>query len=522
LNRVPRLNHRLDCEALESRQLLAGFYIINDYSGKLLDDPGASPNNFALIDQYRLNGAGNQRWYLDPLPDGNYEIRNEASGLVLDNSFSGSEGTKIDQFQDEFQSSGGLNLNQQWQLTLTPDESLGNGYDCLSGIVNAYSGEALDNSLSTSDGYVIDQWPFYGGPNQEWRFIEAGDAPPATYNIFNAAIGLSFEDPADQLHIAGVTNPPTAWDFAPLANNSYLIVSESSGSILNGSGTSVGLTQLNGTLNQQWRIDPVVNGTSAIVNESNQLVVDQIPSNAYYVLDQFQYEPTQGWFLTLAPPAGVDIHGQPSNAVVGQPISPAITVAVVGAKGNTITTNNTQLVTLAIASGPAGAKLLGTTTVRAVNGVADFTNLRLSLAGTYTLTATGGMLTPDFSNVFTVAPANVTSEVTIRPGSVHTVGRSNGIRNAAELVTQTITIKNTSRHAIGGPLALRVGGLPSGVTLANATGTYEGGSYRDVLAALHPLAPGKSVTVTLDFSVRRRRVPSLSKLDEDLEALLGI
>ncbi len=117
---------------------------------------------------------------------------------------------------------------------------------------------------------------------------------------------------------------------------------------------------------------------------------------------------TQEWNLTPAP-AGVNIHGQPSNAVVGQPISPAITVAVVDAKGNTITTNNTQLVTLAIASGPAGAKLLGTTTVRAVNGVADFTNLSLSLAGTYTLTATGGTLTPDFSNEFTIAPANVTS-----------------------------------------------------------------------------------------------------------------
>src|SRR5262245_28634217 len=77
--------------------------------------------------------------------------------------------------------------------------------------------------------------------------------------------------------------------------------------------------------------------------------------------------PEVQWFVRPAP-SGVDIHGQPSNAVVGQPISPAITVAVVDAKGNTITTNNTQLVTLVIASGPAGAKLLGTTTVRAVNG----------------------------------------------------------------------------------------------------------------------------------------------------------
>ena len=197
-------------------------------------------------------------------------------------------------------------------------------------------------------------------------------------------------------------------------------------------------------------------------------------------------------------------------------------MAVVDANGNTITTNNSQLVTLSIASGPAGTKLLGTTTVRAVNGVADFTNLTLSLAGTYTLTATGGALTPDFSNIFTIAPVNVTSAVKIRRGSMHKIGRASATRNGAELVAQTFTIKNASRQPLGGPLALRVGGLPTGVTLANATGTYEGGSYRDFLAALQPLAPGKSVTVTLDFSMSGRRSPSLSKLDEDLEALLGI
>ncbi len=235
----------------------------------------------------------------------------------------------------------------------------------------------------------------------------------------------------------------------------------------------------------------------------------------------YDYFPTQDWQLFPAS-LGVDIHGQPSNAVVGQPISPAITVAVVDAKGNTITTNNTQLVTLSIASGPKDAQLLGTTTVRAVNGVADFTNLKLSLAGTYTLKATGGALTPDFSNVFTIAPVNVTSSVTIRRGAVHKVGRTSHSGSGGELLAQTITIKNASRKPFGGPLALRVGGLPTGVTLANSTGTYEGGSYRDVLAADQPLAPGKSVTVTLDFSMSGRRSPGLSKLHEDLEALLGI
>jgi len=100
--------------------------------------------------------------------------------------------------------------------------------------------------------------------------------------------------------------------------------------------------------------------------------------------------------------AGVDIHGQPSNTTVGRPISPAITVAVVDSNGNTLPDDSTQLVTLAIATGPKGATLLGQTTVRAVHGVATFGDLVLTEPGTYTLTATGGALDPDFSNPFFV------------------------------------------------------------------------------------------------------------------------
>ena len=110
LARVRRRNHRLNCEALEGRQLLSGFYIMNEYSGKVLDDPGAPPNNVAIMDQYQLNGAGNQRWDLVPVGNGNVYIQNEASHLVLDNSLSTSLGTKIDQWQPY----GGMNLNQQW------------------------------------------------------------------------------------------------------------------------------------------------------------------------------------------------------------------------------------------------------------------------------------------------------------------------------------------------------------------------------------------------------------------------
>jgi Ricin-type beta-trefoil lectin domain-like len=499
LARVRRRNHQLNCEALESRQMLSGYYIINAASGKVLDDPGGSTSNGTFIDQSQLNGGANQRWDLVPVGNGNFFIQNEASQLVLDNALSTSNGTFIGQWQPY----GGP--NQQWLTVAQPNGTVA--------IRNAYSNLVLDNGLSTSNGTAIGQWQSYGGANQQWVLLPAGDAPAQETYFINMSSGTVFGD-------------TEVWDLVPLADGADLIVQASSGEVLDDpdfrTGPSrINLYQLNGGLNQQWEGGALSNGIGRIQNAYSNLVLDDPSGNGELVQDIPMGLATQGWQL-LAAPAGVDIHGQPSNAVVGQPISPAITVSVVDAKGNTITTNNTQLVTLSIASGPKGAQLLGTTTVRAVNGVADFTNLKLSLAGTYTLKATGGALTPDFSNVFTIAPVNVTSSVTIRRGAVHKVGRTSHSGSGGELLAQTITIKNASRKPLDSPLALWVGGLPTGVTLANATGTYQGGSYRDVLATDQPLAPGKSVTVTLDFSVSGRRDPSLSKLDEELEALLGI
>src|SRR5262249_50160021 len=88
--------------------------------------------------------------------------------------------------------------------------------------------------------------------------------------------------------------------------------------------------------------------------------------------------------VTAAGPASVDIQEQPADTVAGQAISPAVTVIVVDAYGNTVESSD-QAVTLSLASGPDGATLGGTTTVQAVNGVATFSDLTLPQAGTYTL-----------------------------------------------------------------------------------------------------------------------------------------
>jgi uncharacterized repeat protein (TIGR01451 family) len=212
-------------------------------------------------------------------------------------------------------------------------------------------------------------------------------------------------------------------------------------------------------------------------------------------------------------PVGVDIHGQPGEALAGQPIG-TVVVAVVEADGQTLDDSG-QLVTLSIATGPAGAKLSGHTTVRAVHGVATFGDLTLNEAGTYTLEATGGDLTPDFSNPFTISPADVTADVQVGRGPVQPAPNTNG----SPFVAQTLTITNTSDQTLRGPLGLVLEGLPRGVTLTNASGTYQGSPYVNVLPSGVSLPPGRKVRVTLYFSIPE---DNTSDFAYGILALLGI
>lgn len=89
----------------------------------------------------------------------------------------------------------------------------------------------------------------------------------------------------------------------------------------------------------------------------------------------------------------------------------------------------------------------------------------------------------------------MTSQVTVLRGGFR-------LNQATGRFLQTITLTNTSGQAIGGPVSLVLAGLPVGVTLYNKTGTVTrgalaGNAYLDVF--LGSLAPGQSVTVTLEF-----------------------
>ena len=108
----------------------------------------------------------------------------------------------------------------------------------------------------------------------------------------------------------------------------------------------------------------------------------------------------------VQPPAQLVFLVQPSNAVAGTVIVPAIQVAVVDAN-NQVLTAFTGNVRVSIATNPSGGKLSGKTTVAAVAGVATFLDLKVDKPGIgYRLQAS--TISPAL--VVVSAPFNITAK----------------------------------------------------------------------------------------------------------------
>ena len=189
---------------------------------------------------------------------------------------------------------------------------------------------------------------------------------------------------------------------------------------------------------------------------------------------------------------------QPSNAVAGASITPAIQVTARDAFGNddTAFTGN---VTLAISTNPGGGTLAGTLTQPAVAGVASFNNLHIDKVGTgYVLQASASGLTPATSNafnitasgpdhlVFFVQPADVVAGATLQPVQVE-IQDASGNRVSSATNSITVSIANNpgggvlsgtkTLAAVAGVAtfaSLSIDRAGSGYTLAAASGSLGG------------------------------------------------
>jgi hypothetical protein len=166
-------------------------------------------------------------------------------------------------------------------------------------------------------------------------------------------------------------------------------------------------------------------------------------------------------------PAGASVivfAQQPSNTVAGQPITPAVRVAVRDAFGNTVTTDASSI-TVAIGTNPSGGTLSGTLTRTAVNGVAEFADLSIDMAGNgYTLVASRGGLpnrtSTAFDNqvgtgnrlAFVVQPSSAQVGAAITPAVQVEVqdGAGNRVTSATDAITMVIGT-NPSGGMLSGP-----------------------------------------------------------------------
>ncbi len=171
--------------------------------------------------------------------------------------------------------------------------------------------------------------------------------------------------------------------------------------------------------------------------------------------------------ITGGVPAQLVITQEPTNALAGAAITPAVTVEVRDVQ-NALVASATNAVTIAIrpGTGTAGAALTGTTTVAAVNGVATFTGIAVDSAGaSYALIVTSPALGADTSVAVTISVGAATQIVitTAPPGSV-TAGAAFGLT-----ATARDAVGNTATGFTGPVTVAVVAG--SGITGATLGGT---------------------------------------------------
>ncbi|MBD65172.1 MAG: hypothetical protein CME62_08195 [Halobacteriovoraceae bacterium] len=170
--------------------------------------------------------------------------------------------------------------------------------------------------------------------------------------------------------------------------------------------------------------------------------------------------------ITSASATQLAIVQQPSDAQAGSVISPAITVEVLDAIGNRVTTA-TDNITLSFANDASSgsATLGGTVTVAAINGLATFNDITIDKAASgYTLNATASGLTSSTTTSFNITPgAKATLAFTQEPS--HT---QYGV-DIAPAVSVEIVDSYGNRTSDTDSITLSINNNPSSGTLSGTT-----------------------------------------------------
>lgn len=196
--------------------------------------------------------------------------------------------------------------------------------------------------------------------------------------------------------------------------------------------------------------------------------------------------------VTARPATRLGFVTPPSSVVAGQPITPPVQVAFQDEVGGTAVTA-TGAITVSFSANPTGATLGGTLTAQAVNGVATFPGLTVSLAGQpYSLQANAAGYPPATSSSFTVtAGAAAALVIATAPAGAAASGDPLG----QQPVIQLKDALGNNRSEAGVPVTASVATGPG--TLAGTTTIQTDGNGRAVFTDLAIL--GVVGTYTLRF-----------------------
>ncbi|MFE8599136.1 S8 family serine peptidase [Archangium violaceum] len=173
-----------------------------------------------------------------------------------------------------------------------------------------------------------------------------------------------------------------------------------------------------------------VNAVSGVATFSN-LKIEKAGAGYTLAVSSGALTPvTSGTFtIAAAAPSRIVFTQQPTPTVVGSTLTPAVKAALQDTYGNPAT-EATNAISIAFANNPAGAMLEGSTTERAVAGVATFSTLAVDRVGSnYTLSATSPGLTSATSTGFNIGATTATQLVfTQQPPTNPTVGAAFSVK----------------------------------------------------------------------------------------------
>ena len=278
---------------------------------------------------------------------------------------------------------------------------------------------------------------------------------PATSTTFNITVGaankLAFLQPPTNVTAATAITPAVTVIVQDAGGNT---VTTSTATVTIAIGTNPGAGTLTGTVSTTANAGIATFSTLSI----NKAGVGYTLTSASTGLTS-----TTSTAFTVTPgvAAKVVYAQQPTATVAGVAISPAVTVTVQDAGGNTVT-SSAATVTIAIGTNPGAGTLSGTVSVNAVSGVATFNTLSINKVGTgYTLTAASTGLTSATSTTFNITVAAAAQlAFTQQPG-----GGTGG-------VTWTTQPKITVQDAFGNTVTTS----NAAITLAITTGTGTSGA----------------------------------------------